>query len=187
MKKIILASNSPRRKELMKYLDLDFEIIASDIEEVIDPKAEHEDLVMDLAFQKAYSIFKDHKDDIVIGFDTLVVIDDYVLGKPKDEEEAKLFLNILSGNNHRVLTGCTILSSGYSKSFYSDAIVSFAKLTDKEINDYIKTNEPMDKAGAYGIQGYGSKFVTGINGDYFTIMGFPVNKVYQELTKILNK
>lgn len=187
MKKIILASNSPRRKELMQYLNLEFEIIPSDIEEVIDPKAEHEDLVMDLAFQKAYSIFKEYKDAIVIGFDTLVVIDDYVLGKPKDEEEAKMFLNILSGNNHRVVTGCSILTAGYSKSFYSDAIVSFAKLTEQEIEDYVKTKEPMDKAGAYGIQGYGAKFVTGINGDYFTIVGFPISKLYQELKKLMNK
>ena len=184
MKKIILASNSPRRKELMQYLNLDFEIIPSDIEEIIDPKVEHEDLVMELAFQKAYSIFKDHKDSIVIGFDTLVIIDDYVLGKPKDEEEAKLFLSILSGNSHRVITGCTILSAGYSKSFYSDAIVSFIKMTEEEIADYVKTKEPLDKAGAYGIQGYGSKFVEGINGDYFTIVGFPISKLYQELKKV---
>lgn len=157
MKKIILASNSPRRKELMKLLNFDFDIISSDIEEIINPKLEHEDLVMDLAFQKAYSIFKDHKDSIVLGFDTLVVIDDFVLGKPKDEEEARVFLNILSNRTHRVITGCTILTSGYSKSFYSDAFVNFVKLTDEEIEDYIKTKEPMDKAGAYGIQGYGDR------------------------------
>jgi len=187
MKKIILASNSPRRKELMKFLDLDFDIISSDIEEIINPKLEHEDLVMDLAFQKAYSIFKDNKDAIVLGFDTLVIIDDFVLGKPKDEEEAKVFLNILSNRTHRVITGCTILTSGYSKSFYSDALVHFVKLSEEEIDDYIKTKEPMDKAGAYGIQGHGSKFVHSIKGDYFTIMGFPVSMVYQELKTILNK
>lgn len=187
MKKIILASNSPRRKELMKFLNLDFEIISSDIEEIINPKLEHEDLVMDLAFQKAYSIFKNDKEAVVLGFDTLVVIDDFVLGKPKDEEEAKVFLNILSDRTHRVLTGCTILTSGYSKSFYSEAYVSFMKLTEEEIVNYIKTKEPMDKAGAYGIQGYGSKFVKSINGDYFTIMGFPISMVYQELKSILNR
>lgn len=187
MKKIILASNSPRRKELMKYLELDFEIKASDIEEVIDPKLEHDELVMDLAFQKAYAIFKDNKDAIVLGFDTLVVIDDYVLGKPKDEEEAKIFLRLLSGNTHRVLTGCTILTKGYSKSFYTDAYVTFMNLTDEDIDNYIKTKEPMDKAGAYGIQAYGSKLVKSINGDYFTIVGFPISRLDLELKKILNK
>ncbi len=187
MKKIILASNSPRRHELMKFLNLDFEILSSDIEEIIDPKLEHEDLVMDLAFQKAYSIFKNDRDSIVLGFDTLVVIDDFILGKPKDKAEAKVFLNILSDKTHKVLTGCTILTSGYSKSFYSEAYVSFVKLTEEEILEYIETKEPMDKAGAYGIQGYGSKFVKSINGDYFTVMGFPISMVYQELKIILNK
>lgn len=171
----------------MKFLNLDFEILSSDIEEIIDPKLEHEDLVMDLAFQKAYSIFKNDRDSIVLGFDTLVVIDDFILGKPKDKAEAKVFLNILSDKTHKVLTGCTILTSGYSKSFYSEAYVSFVKLTEEEILEYIETKEPMDKAGAYGIQGYGSKFVKSINGDYFTVMGFPISMVYQELKIILNK
>jgi septum formation protein len=132
-------------------------------------------------------VFKNNKDAIVLGFDTLVIVDDYVLGKPKDKEEAKVFLNILSDRSHRVITGCTILSKGYSKSFYSDAIVTFTKLSETDINEYIETKEPMDKAGAYGIQGYGSKFVSGINGDYFTIVGFPICKINQELNKILKK
>ena len=171
----------------MKYLNVDFEIISSDIEEVIDPKLEHEDLVMDLAFQKAYSVFKENKDAIVLGFDTLVVVDDYVLGKPKDIEEAKLFLNILSDRSHKVFTGCAILTKGYSKSFFSDAIVNFSKLTEAEIIEYINTKEPLDKAGAYGIQGHGAKFVASIKGDYFTIVGFPISKVYKELNIALSK
>ncbi len=187
MKKIILASNSPRRHELMKFLGYEFESISSDIDEIINPKLEHDEQVMDLSFQKAYSIFKDHKDAVVMGFDTLVVIDDFILGKPQDEDEAKLFLNLLSDRTHKVYTGCTILTSGYSKSFCSEAIVSFAKLTEEEILDYIATKEPMDKAGAYGIQGFGSKFVSGINGDFYAIMGFPVQKVYKELQKIFSK
>lgn len=187
MKKIILASNSPRRKELMKFLKYDFETISSDVEETLDPKLEHDEQVMDLSFQKAYSIFKDHKDAVVLGFDTLVVLDDFVLGKPNDKEEAKMYLNLLSNRTHKVLTGCTILTNGYSKSFYSEAIVSFVKLTEAEIDEYIETLEPMDKAGAYGIQGYGSKFVKGIKGDFYTIMGFPVAMLYQELKKIMKE
>jgi|AntAceMinimDraft_17_1070374.scaffolds.fasta_scaffold05727_4 septum formation protein len=187
MKRIILASNSPRRKELMKILDLDYEIIPSHIEEIIDPKLEHDDLVMDLAFQKAYSIFKNNKDAIVLGFDTLVILDDFVLGKPKDEKEAKIFLKLLSGRTHRVITGCSILTKGYSKSFYSDALVTFIDLDDQEIDDYIKTKEPMDKAGAYGIQAYGAKLVKHINGDYFTIVGFPISRIYLEMKKVLDR
>ncbi|MCK4552432.1 MAG: septum formation protein Maf [Tenericutes bacterium] len=186
MKRIILASNSPRRKDLIKYLDFDYEIIASNVDEIIDPKLEHEDLVMDLAFQKAYEIFKENKDAIVLGFDTLVIVDDYVLGKPKNKEEAKIFLRILSDRTHKVMTGCSIISKGYSKAFHTEAIVSFAKLSDEEIDTYVKTEEPMDKAGAYGIQGYGAKFVKGVSGDYFTIVGFPIAKLYQELKNVID-
>ncbi|MCK5732093.1 MAG: septum formation protein Maf [Tenericutes bacterium] len=187
MKRIILASNSPRRKGLMKYLDYDYEIIASNVEELIDPKLEHEDLVMDLAFQKAYAIFKENKDAIVLGFDTLVIVDDYILGKPKNKEEAKIFLKILSNRTHKVMTGCSILTKGYSKAFHTEALVSFVKLSEEEIDAYIKTGESMDKAGAYGIQGYGAKFVQGVSGDYFTIVGFPIARLYQELKKIINQ
>ena len=137
MKRIILASNSPRRKDLMKYLDYDYEIIASNVEEILDPKLEHEDLVMDLAFQKAYEIFKTNKDAIVLGFDTLVIVDDYVLGKPKNKEEAKVFLNILSDRTHKVMTGVSILTKGYSKAFHTEAAVSFVKLSDEEIDAFI--------------------------------------------------
>ncbi|MDD3130117.1 MAG: Maf family protein, partial [Candidatus Izemoplasmatales bacterium] len=106
--KLILASNSPRRQELIKLLDLNYESISPNIEEVNDPSLTHEELVMDLAFQKALAVFKNRKNDLVLGFDTLVIIDDLILGKPKNEEEAKFFLQTLSGKTHRVLTGCAI-------------------------------------------------------------------------------
>ncbi len=183
--KIILASNSPRRQELIKLLDLEYEVIASDIEEVQDQSLSHEELVMDLAFQKAAAVFKSNKNDLVLGFDTLVIINDLILGKPKDEEEAKHFLQTLSGKTHQVLTGCAIIKKGYSKSFYTESLVRFWDLTDQEINDYIKTKEPMDKAGAYGIQDHGARFVKSISGDYFTIVGFPISRLYQELKNIL--
>ncbi len=185
--KLILASNSPRRQELIKLLDMDYEAISSDIEEVNDPSLSHEELVMDLAFQKALAIFKTHKEDIVLGFDTLVIIDDLILGKPKNEEEANNFLQILSGKTHKVLTGCAIIKKGYSKSFFTQSLVTFWDLSDQEITDYIKTKEPLDKAGAYGIQDHGARFVKSISGDYFTIVGFPVSRVYQELKKVIHK
>lgn len=183
--RIILASNSPRRHELMKLLNLDYEIQASDIEEINDLSLSHEELVMDLAFQKANAIFKDNKDALVLGFDTLVIIDNLILGKPKDEEEAKHFLQILSGKTHKVLTGCAMIKKGYSRSFHTQSLVTFWDLTEKEIDDYIKTKEPMDKAGAYGIQDHGSIFIKDISGDYFTIVGFPISRINQELKKIL--
>ncbi|MDD4068988.1 MAG: Maf family protein [Candidatus Izemoplasmatales bacterium] len=183
--KLILASNSPRRQELIKLLDLNYESISPNIEEVNDPSLTHEELVMDLAFQKALAVFKNRKNDLVLGFDTLVIIDDLILGKPKNEEEAKFFLQTLSGKTHRVLTGCAIIKKGYSKSFYTQSLVTFWDLTESEIEEYIKTKEPMDKAGAYGIQDHGARFVKSISGDYFTIVGFPVSRVYQELKKVL--
>jgi septum formation protein len=183
--KIILASNSKRRQELIKLLDIDCHTISSNIDEIVDLSLNHEEMVMDLAFQKALAVFKDYREDLVLGFDTLVVIDDVILGKPKDQEQAKFFLETLSGKTHRVITGCAIIKNGYSKSFYSDALVTFYDMNEEEILDYIKTKEPFDKAGAYGIQGYGAKFVKNISGDYFTIVGFPIARVYQEIKELL--
>jgi septum formation protein len=182
--KLILASQSPRRKELIKLLDMDYESVSPNVEEINDPSLSHEELVMDLAFQKALAVFKTRKDDVVLGFDTLVIIDDLILGKPKNEEEAKHFLQILSGKTHRVLTGCAIITKGYSKSFFTQSLVTFWDLSENEIDEYIDTKEPMDKAGAYGIQDHGARFVKAISGDYFTIVGFPISRVYQELKKI---
>lgn len=181
MEKIILASGSPRRKELLKYLGFDYEIITSEIEEVIDPVLPSDELVVNLAFQKAADVYRNHMDRIVLGFDTLVYLDDEVFGKPKSVEEAKEMLQKLSGKTHIVVTGCAIISKQISKSFYAKTRVTFHELTEKEIDDYILTGEPMDKAGAYAIQGYGAKFVDRINGDYFTVMGLPVSRLYHEL------
>ena len=181
MNKIILASNSPRRKELMNLLNIDYEIIVSQVEEVIDKTLTESDLVMDLAYQKAVDIFRTHKDDIVLGFDTLVYIEDHILGKPKSIEEAKDMLLLLSGQTHVVITGCAIITKGFSKSFYEKTRVTFFPLTEKEIDDYIDSKEPFDKAGAYAVQGLGAKFIRSINGDYYTVMGLPVSRLYHEL------
>lgn len=181
MKKIILASNSPRRKELMNLLNIDYEIIVSQVDEVIDKTLTESDLVMDLAYQKAVDIFRSHKEDVVLGFDTLVYIEDHILGKPKTKEEAKDMLLLLSGQTHSVITGCAIITKGFSKSFYEKTRVTFYPLTEKEIDDYIKSKEPFDKAGAYAVQGIGAKFIRSINGDYYTVMGLPLSRLYHEL------
>ncbi len=183
--KIILASQSPRRRELINLLHIDALTIPSHIEEVLDLSLSHEDMVMDLAYQKAADVFKNYKDDLVLGFDTLVILNDHIMGKPKNKEEAKVFLRQLSGTTHRVITGCALIKKGHSSSFYSSAYVTFYPMTDIEIDDYIKTHEPFDKAGAYGIQGYGSKYIESIHGDYYAIVGFPVSKIYRELKKIM--
>jgi len=181
MKKFILASNSPRRKELLRNVIADFDIISSTVDEVIEPDMPYEEMVMDLAFQKASDVFKSNRDAMVLGFDTLVLVDNELLGKPKSKEEAKKMLQKLSGKTHFVLTGCALISKEISTSFYEKTRVNFYELTEEEIDNYIETGEPMDKAGAYGIQGYGSKFISGIVGDYFTVMGMPISKLYHEL------
>lgn len=178
---MILASNSPRRKQLLEMLGFDFSVIVSKVEEIIDPSLNEEELVMDLAYQKAVDIFRTHKDDVVLGFDTLVYIDGETLGKPKDEHDAARMLELLSGKTHRVVTGCAIITKKMSKSFYVASDVTFYPMAKEEIEEYIATREPFDKAGAYAVQGLGSKFIKSIHGDYFTVMGLPVSRVYHEL------
>ena len=181
MNKIILASNSPRRKELMNLLNFEYEVIVSQVDEIIDKTLTESELVMDLAYQKAVDIFRTHKDDIVLGFDTLVYIEDHILGKPKTKDEAKDMLLLLSGQTHTVITGCAIITKGFSKSFYEKTRVTFYALTAKEIDDYINSSEPFDKAGAYAVQGLGAKFIRSIQGDFYTVMGLPVSRLYHEL------
>ncbi|MFW5889154.1 MAG: Maf family protein [Bacillota bacterium] len=183
--KVILASKSPRRKELIKLLNIKAITIPSHIDEVIDYNLTHEEMVMDLAFQKATSVYKKYQEDMVLGFDTLVINDDEILGKPKNKSDAKKYLEALSGKTHRVVTGCALIKKGYSSSFYSSAWVKFYEMSDKEIDEYIDTNEPFDKAGAYGIQGHGAKYIESINGDYYAVVGFPLAKIYQELKQFL--
>ena len=138
-----------------------------------------------LSYQKAFHVFKEHKDAIVIGSDTIVKINNEILGKPKNYDEAKKMLQTLSNNTHEVVTGVTILKGDKVETFSSVAKVSFYPLTDEEIDEYIKTNEPMDKAGAYAIQGIGAKFIKTIDGDFYTIMGLPVAELYHRIQKYL--
>ena len=185
MSKVILASQSPRRKELLALLGIEFEAIPADINEVINPNNDLVKEIEKLSYQKAYHVFKDHKDALVIGSDTIVKINEQVLGKPKTYEEAKQMLSMLSNNTHEVVTGVTILKDDKVEIFSEIAFVTFSELTEEEIDEYIKTNEPMDKAGAYAIQGIGAKFIKSIQGDFYTIMGLPINQLYQRLKKYL--
>ena len=171
---IILASKSPRRKQLLSMMGLEFTVQTADIDETMDKSQTPEHEVAAVSARKAEKIAREHPDDIIISADTIVVIDGKILGKPKDEEDAANMLRLLSGRTHTVYTGLTVYANGESKTQVVGTEVTFRELSDAEIAAYIRTGEPMDKAGSYGIQGYGSMFVSHLNGDYFCVMGLPV-------------
>lgn len=173
--KIVLASKSPRRKELLGLLDLEFQIITADIDESMNPTLPVSDEVARLSFEKAAAIRLMVSDDtVIISADTVVELDGKVMGKPKDKADAFNMLKSLSGNTHNVLSGVTVMQGDKNLSQVVTTKVCFRELTDTEIDAYIDTLEPMDKAGAYGIQGRGSKFVQKIDGDYFNVVGLPI-------------
>jgi septum formation protein len=183
---IVLASGSPRRKELLMKFIKDFKIQISDIEEDMTTYNDVNSLVMKLAFEKGADVLNRCEDDeIIISADTIVVYNNEVLGKPHSEEDARAMLEKLSNNYHEVITGiCIMKKEGNIKILdYETTRVKMKKLDKNEIEDYIKTGEPMDKAGAYGIQGLGSIFVESIEGDYYNVMGLPLNKLYSYLLK----
>lgn len=176
---IILASQSPRRQELLKLITSDFEIKVSNVDETLPDKITPKEAVMYLSKIKAEP-FADG-DDIVIGADTVVALDGKILGKPKSKENAREMLRFLSSRTHSVFTGVTLASDKKTKTFAVETKVKFFELTNEEIDAYIKTKEPFDKAGAYGIQGYGSLLVEKIDGDYFNVVGLPVSTLAREL------
>lgn len=181
MKEIILASASPRRKELMSQLHIPFTVQVSGVDEQIEGITTPADIARILALQKAKDIAIKNSDAVVIGADTVVSINGSVLGKPRNEEEAFNMLKQLSGNVHEVYTGVAILQGDEEISFHERTEVVFYPLTDEEILNYIRSGEPMDKAGSYGIQGLGAYFVQKINGDYFSVVGLPVARVKRSL------
>jgi len=185
MKKIILASASPRRRELLKMIDIPFTVFPANVDEVIDDSLSPQENVMNLAKIKALHIAKVHRDAIIIGSDTIVVLDQCILGKPANADEAIHMLQSLSGKTHIVITGMTLLNNTDIDNFYSETKVTFYNLSEKEIQDYVATNEPFDKAGAYAIQGKGAKFIQSIEGDYYTVMGLPIGQLYQKLKRLI--
>ncbi|MEZ3421396.1 MAG: Maf family protein [Eubacterium sp.] len=176
---LILASKSPRRKELLGFITNDFIVVSEEIDETVPEDMTPENAVLYLSRKKA-ELFQ-NSEDVVIGADTIVVLNGKILGKPADEEEAFSMLKSLSGKEHSVLTGVTLISPSGKKSFYKETKVKFFELSDGEISNYIKTGECMDKAGAYGIQGFGSLLVEKIDGDYFNVVGLPVSALFREL------
>ncbi len=184
--KVILASGSPRRHELLKDLDVDFTIKLKEVDEVYPDDLKSYEITDFLADLKSKAFEKSiRKDELIITSDTIVWIDDIALGKPKNYEDAFDMLSRLSNNVHEVITSVCILNKNFKKVINDSVKVYFKKLTKEEIDYYITTYKPYDKAGAYGIQEWIGKIgITKIEGSYFTVMGFPVHKLYKELMKL---
>ena len=177
--KLVLASKSPRRSEILKNAGYEFTVRVADADETIPDGTKPEDAVVFLAARKAMAVER-ADDETILGADTIVVLDDKILGKPKDREDAYNMLKSLSGRAHSVFTGVCIIENGKSMTFAEETQVEFLSLTDKEIYEYIDTNDCYDKAGAYGIQGYASKFIRRISGDYFNVVGLPISAIFEK-------
>ena len=183
MKTIILASASPRRKELLEKIGLKFEVDASGCEEEIDAGLDPNELVRQLAIKKAKSVAARHKNALIIAADTIGVMGDKILGKPHTKNEASKMLQAISGKSHLVITGFSILDTTTNKIVTGivNTRVYIKKLTGQEIDAYVKTGEPLDKAGAYAIQGIGAVIVEKIEGDYYNVMGLPLHALTEAL------
>ena len=186
MKHIILASNSPRRRELLAGLDLDFEVkVLPDIDESYPDNLPAAEVAGYISREKAASYRTlIGEDDLVVTADTVVIVGDEVLGKPKDAEDARRMLQLISGRTHQVITGVCLLTTDKKHSFSVTTDVTFKQLSEDEINYYIEHYKPFDKAGAYGIQEWiGYVGVTSISGSYFNVMGLPVQRLWEEIKK----
>lgn len=181
--RLILASGSPRRKELLGLFGVPFTVHPADIDETMDPAWSAFDEVARLSREKALAVPRE-KGDLVIAADTIVVCEGKVLGKPHTTVEAREMLTLLSGRDHQVMTGCTVLRGSIAETFTEVTDLHFRPLSRKEIDRYIATGEPMDKAGAYGIQGGAALFCERMVGDYYNVMGLPVCRLGQVLRKI---
>lgn len=186
--KVILASGSPRRKEMLERFNLAPVIIKSNIVEKTEVGEEPIQIAMSLAFEKAYEVSKAHRDDIIIGADTIVVSKGLILGKPKDEEDAFDMLKSLSNQTHEVITGISIINMSKDIKFvdYESTEVKFKYLSDRLIRSYLNTGEYKDKAGSYGIQGKGAVLVERINGCYSNVVGLPLSKLDYLLSRFFN-
>ncbi len=185
--KVILASGSPRRRELLSGLGIDYTIkVLPDVNEAYPETLKGEDIPLYIAREKAEAYLKEiESDELIITADTIVWLDNEVLGKPTDERQAKVMLRMLSGKTHHVITGVCLTTSEFQKSFTTTTEVTFAKLSEEEIDYYVEKYRPLDKAGAYGIQEWiGFVGVEAINGSYFNVMGLPIQKLYKELAKL---
>ena len=176
-----MASKSPRRIELLKMMGVDFEVVVSDAKEVIKPGLTKEQVAMDIALSKAKTVSKGYQNRVILGFDTIVMIENEILGKPRNQQEARAMLEKLSGHTHTVVTGGAYIYNEEEYLFYDKAEVRFKTLSKEEIEWYLDSNEYADKAGAYGIQGKAASFIEKIEGDYYSIMGLPLYRLFELL------
>jgi septum formation protein len=185
---IILASASPRRKQLLNMIDIDFEVIPSDVHEDFNIDLNHEDFVQHYAREKSLDIAEKYPDHLVIGADTIVVLDSKILGKPKDEADSFNMLKSLSGRTHTVYTGVSLnhINEKISDTFFEQTQVSFNELSDSVISYYINTYKPLDKAGSYGIQDWFAINVNRIDGCFYNVMGFPLAAFFSHYKKYDN-
>ena len=179
----ILASQSPRRRELLAMLGLEFEIFTADIDETMDPALSAEDAVAAVCERKARAVGEGHPGRLIVAADTIVVVDETILGKPHCEDEARQMLHSLSGRSHTVMTGFCLWRDGACETHVETTKLWFRDLSDGEIDAYVATGSPMDKAGAYGIQDQAAVFVQRLEGDYYNVMGLPLCALTQALRK----
>lgn len=184
---VVLASSSPRRREIMGILTNDFICIPPDINEIAPSDIELELRPQYIASQKARYISKGFRGSLIIACDTSVIIDGKILNKPQNTEHARCMLKALSGNTHKVITGCCLSLGQLERAFSVTTEVEFYELTDNEIESYVNTNEPYDKAGGYGIQSHGALFVKSINGDYYNVVGMPISRIAREASELLRE
>lgn len=183
MEKMILASGSPRRRELLAQMGIDFDVIVSDADEIIT-KENPGEIVEELSRCKAEAVAAKYPGRFVLGADTVVALDGQILGKPKDSKDAVRMLKELQGRTHQVFTGVTLIRQGEIYSFHEKTDVEVYPMTETEIRKYVDSGDPLDKAGAYGIQGNFAIHIKGILGDYYNVMGLPVGRLYQELKNL---
>ena len=185
MLRIILASQSPRRQQLLRQIGLDFEVLVPDADESYDPTLPPEEIVASICRKKAEAArtLADSADAVIIAADTMVFLGGLRMGKPQDQVDAYTMLSALSGRTHQVCTGVTVCRGGRMEVQTETTAVTFRSLTQDEIWGYIRTGEPMDKAGSYGVQGLGALFVEHIDGDYFNVMGLPLCRLGRMLGK----
>ena len=181
---LILASQSPRRKELLGLFHIPFTVRVADIDEAMDPQKPPFDEVARVSRLKALAVPRD-AGDVVIAADTIVVCDGVTLGKPKDEADAKAMLRMLSGRDHQVMTGVTVLRGESWETFTEVTDIHFRRLSQREIEAYVASGEPMDKAGSYGIQGGAALFAEKMVGDYYNVMGLPVCRLWMTLARMV--
>lgn len=178
---IVLASKSPRRQQLLKQLTNDFIVDVSNVVEKIPSNCEKRNVPIHLAKQKAMDVFKRHTEDIVIGADTIVLVNDEILGKPKNKDDVRRMITMLNNNTHEVITGVCIKTKEYCKTFKTVTKVTFMQMSEEEINNYCELTSIYDKAGAYAIQEEAGKYITSIDGDYNNVVGLPIDDLKKYL------